>query len=77
MRLLRLYNIDYTENYVSMRLGGGYNYFYRNHKDNFTHFTVSQEKLIRRTINETLTNLKEHGFNDTFGIDEYLHVPLT
>ena len=77
VKILKFFGINYTAKDVMGRLGSGFNNFYRNHRDNFTHFTVRQEKLIKKTINETLATITEHGFRDVFGIREYLYSPFT
>ena len=61
-----------SESDIRERLGDGYNNFYRNHKDNFTHYTEEQKLFIRQQVENTINTLREHGKENIFPIDEYL-----
>lgn len=61
-----------SESDIKERLGEGYNSFYRNHKDNFSHYTEGQKSFIRQQVESTINALREHGKENVFPIDEYL-----
>lgn len=62
----------FTEDIIQERLAEGYNDFYRNHKDDFEHFTPEQERLIHQTVKETINLLAENGIEKSFPIKDYL-----
>ena len=62
----------FTEESIQDKLGGGYNGFYRNHQDNFEHFTSDQKALIEKTVRETVSLLAEQGLEQSFPIKDYL-----
>lgn len=45
---------------IDLKLGFGYNKFYRNHTDSFDHYTSDQERYISNTVINTINILKEH-----------------
>ena len=61
-----------SESDIKERLGEGYNSFYRNHKDNFSHYTEEQKSFIRQQVQNAINTLREHGKETFFPIDEYL-----
>ena len=62
----------FTEDSIQDKLGNGYNSFYRNHQDDFEHFTADQKALIRRTVEETAQLLAKQGLEHSFRIEDYL-----
>ena len=62
----------FTEDSIRNKLGNGYNSFYRNHQDDFEHFTGEQKALIKRTVEETVRLLAEQGLEHSFRIEDYL-----
>ena len=62
----------FTEASIQDKLGDGYNGFYRNHQDNFEHFTSDQKALIEKTVRETVSLLAERGLEQSFPIKDYL-----
>ena len=61
-----------SESDIKERLGEGYNSFYRNHKDNFGHYTEEQKLFVREQVENIINILREHGKENIFPIDEYL-----
>lgn len=57
---------------IEERLGDGYNSFYRNHKDDFGHYTEEQKSYVHQQVQETINALREHGKEAVFPIHEYL-----
>lgn len=57
---------------VQARVDEGYSSFYRNHQDDFEHFTLQQKEFIGTTVNETIALLAEYGLDHSFPIREYL-----
>ena len=61
-----------SETDIRERLGEGYNSFYRNHRDDFGHFTEAQKSFVRQQVQDTINTLREHGKEDSFPIYKYL-----
>ena len=57
---------------IEERLGEGYNNFYRNHKDNFGHYTEKQKSFVRQQVQDTINTLRKHGKENVFPIHQYL-----
>ena len=61
-----------SESDIKERLGAGYNAFYRNHKDSFSHYTQEQKEFVHQQVESTINKLREHGKDNIFAINEYL-----
>lgn len=61
-----------SETDIEERLGEGYNAFYRNHKDNFGHYTEEQKSFVHQQVEDTINTLREHRMDSIFPIYEYL-----
>ena len=61
-----------SETDIEERLGEGYNAFYRNHKDNFGHYTEEQKSFVYQQVEDTINTLREHRMDSVFPIYEYL-----
>ena len=57
---------------IAERLDQGYNNFYRNHKDDFVHFTEEQKAFVHEQVVNTINTLKEYGLENVFPIYKYL-----
>ena len=57
---------------ITNKLGEGYNNFYRNHTDNFGHFTEEQKAVVQHQVEETIKKLRENGRDNVFPIHKYL-----
>ncbi len=62
----------FTEESVQDKLKEGYSSFYRNHEDDFEHFTAQQSELISNTVTDTLQLLADNGLQDSFPIKDYV-----
>ncbi len=62
----------FTEDALRVKLGTGYSNFFRNHQDDFGHFTAQQSELISKTVQETIDLLTENGIENSFAIRDYL-----
>ena len=62
----------FTEGSIQAKLREGYNSFYRNHEDNFEHFTTQQSQLISITVTETMQLLADNGMQNSFPIKDYV-----
>ena len=61
-----------SESEIKERLGEGYNNFYRNHKDDFRHYTEDQKSFVHQKVQETIEILKDLGRENIFPIHQYL-----
>ena len=61
-----------SESDIEEKLGIGYNSFYRNHKDDFRHYTEDQKSFVHQKVEETIKILKDLGRESIFPIHEYL-----
>ena len=71
-RILDFLGLKYSREEISQRLEGGYTSFYRNHRDDFEHFTPSQRAFMTNMVNETIQMLDECNVGDVFPIHDYL-----
>ena len=63
---------DISDSDIKERLGEGYNTFYRNHKDIFSHYTQEQKEFVHQRVEETIEIVKDQGKENLFPIDLYL-----
>lgn len=61
-----------SEAEVRERLSKGFTSFYRNHRDNFSHYTDEQKDFIHQQVQDTINALREQGRENVFPIHEYL-----
>ena len=71
-RMLEFLGFTYPREEISRRLKEGFTAFYRNHRDEFEHFTPSQKAYLTSIVNETARILKEYDVGDGFPIHDYL-----
>ena len=71
-KLLKFLGAPYSEQEINRRLKAGFNDFYRNHHDDFRHFTPEQERFITGLVNQTIATLKVYGLDSVFSLQEYL-----
>ena len=71
-KLLKFLGAPYSEQEINRRLKAGFNDFYRNHHDDFRHFTPEQERFITGLVNQTIVTLKVYGLDSVFSLQEYL-----
>ena len=57
---------------ITNKLGEGYNNFYRNHTDNFGHFTEKQKAVVQHQVVKTINKLREIGRDNVVPIHKYL-----
>jgi len=72
IKLLKFLGVPHSDQEVNERLKFGFSDFYRNHHDEFRHFTTEQERFITSQVNQTISILKVYGLDKVFPIHEYL-----
>ena len=72
IKLLKFLGVPHSEQVVNERLKSGFSDFYRNHHDEFSHFTAEQEHFVTSLVNQTISILKVYGLSKVFPIHEYL-----
>ena len=60
-RVLDFLHFPYSPQVVERALEGGFNSFYRNHTDTFSHFTTQQMSSINDSIVATANRLRSYG----------------
>ena len=71
-RMLDFLGFGYSQEEIGKRLKEGYTTFYRNHRDEFEHFTPPQRAFLTNMVNETIQMLNECNVGDVFPIRDYL-----
>ena len=71
-KLLKFLGVPYSEQEINGRLQAGFNDFYRNHHDDFRHFTPEQERFVSGLVNQTIATLKVYGLDSRFSFQDYL-----
>ena len=72
-RILDFLEFNYMEQKLTERIREGYSSFYRNHTDNFEHFTPQQNAFINAELNKIVSVLHTYNVSGLFRIDQYVN----
>jgi len=71
-RMLKFLKYQYDEEDVEQRLKGGFSAFYRNHTDDFEHYTLEQKTYMNDVIMSIIKRLDQEHVTDFIPLEHYL-----
>ena len=75
LRMLKFLGMDYSPGQVATILeSDNFSQYYRNHTDNFEHYTPDQKVAINAAILHFIDQLKQAGLPDEIGLNKFIRV---
>ena len=63
-KIMDFFNISYNKSVLRMKLKEDYTTFYRQHRDDFEHFTLAQKEFLSSLVNKTIATLNNEELSE-------------